>query len=109
LVVCPALLLGDDRETLDLGGGDDERVRPIAILGGLHQERVPRENVAGCALDGVIERYEHMRARVDPPSELVLLSRQLDAHLVGAEHLLLGDEFVQLDPQSGEDIGWVGA
>jgi hypothetical protein len=50
------------------------------------------------ALDGLIKRHEHVRARVDPLGELVLLPCQLNTHLVGAEHLLLGDEFVQLVP-----------
>jgi hypothetical protein len=59
---------------------------------------VPGENFAGSALDGLIERYEHMRARTDPLGKLVLLSRQLDPHLVWAEYPLLGNEFVQLDP-----------
>lgn len=29
-------------------------------------------------------------AHLDPLSEIILLSLQLDAHLVGAQHLLLG-------------------
>lgn len=105
LGVCPAFLLGDDGQASDLGSGNDERICSIAVLCRLHKKRVLGEDFARCALNSVVKRDEQMRTRVDPLGEVVLLPLQLDAHLVGTEHLLLSDEFVQLDPKAGKDVG----
>src|SRR5258707_12151880 len=65
LARCSALLLGDDSEASDTGGGDDERVCAVAILGGLHQQRMLSEHFACSALDALIKCYEHVGGAVD--------------------------------------------
>jgi hypothetical protein len=51
---------------------------------------MPKEDFARGALDSVVKWNKQLGSHLDPLSELILLSLQLDPHLVCAQHLLLG-------------------
>jgi hypothetical protein len=42
-------------------------------------------------------------------AQLAILREELTDGPTWAEHLLLDDQFVQLEPQAGENVGWIGA